>query len=398
MRILYGCTSYPPAIGGAQLHLHQLVSGVQRAGHDVRVITHATRYRTDWIRLATTRSDPRETLEHEGITVERFGYDNRTRWAMLPWVHVYYPVLPVAARVLAGLMHRRFETIGFDADVVHVSRVGREFYAMALLRWARRHAVPFVLTPNHHPRWRGYWYREWDRLYRSADALIVLTPTERRMMVEEKGVDPDRVHVTGIGPIVSPTCDVDRLRRKHGLSGRFVLYLGQQRTYKGVELFMRAGPIVWSTHGDVRLVVAGPRSPEADACADAVRDERLINLAEVDLSTKTALLAAAEAVVLPSRQESFGGVFVEAWSQGTPVVGGRIGPIADVIDDGVDGWLCDFTAQSVASRIKALLDDPIRARAMGEAGRAKVRARFDWPRLVDATLQIYEQAAARHHP
>jgi glycosyltransferase involved in cell wall biosynthesis len=51
-------------------------------------------------------------------------------------------------------------------DVVHATRNGREFLARAALDFARHRQVPFVFTPNHHPRWQGWLYREYDKIYR----------------------------------------------------------------------------------------------------------------------------------------------------------------------------------------------------------------------------------------
>src|SRR6266404_5150892 len=49
---------YPLAIGGAQIHMHEMVKLLTRAGHTVRVVTMASRHRTDWLRITTVCADP----------------------------------------------------------------------------------------------------------------------------------------------------------------------------------------------------------------------------------------------------------------------------------------------------------------------------------------------------
>jgi len=86
----------------------------------------------------------------------------------------------------------------------------------------------------------------------------------------------------------------------------------------------------------------------------------------------------------------FGGVFTEAWSFEKPVIGGRIPPIAEVIDDGVDGLLSSRDSEELADRILWLLTHADEAHRMGRAGREKVERRFSWERLGENTERIYE--------
>ena len=79
---------------------------------------------------------------------------------------------------------------------------------------------------------------------------------------------------------------------------------------------------------------------------------------------------------MPSRTDSFGIVYLEAWLNGVPVIGARAGGVPEVITDGVDGYLVDFgDVAALANRIELLLRRPEAARAMGEAGRRKVLGR-----------------------
>ena len=390
MDVLYAASIYPPAVGGAQLHLHCLAQQVQAAGHHVRVATHASRNRDDWIRLSTFAADRDAAYVFEGVPVVQLGATWWNRLRMLPWAVSYYACVPLAARRLGALVGRRFDLVAGQPSLIHVSRMGREFMARAALDFARRQGIPFVLTPNHHPRWHGYRYRAYDEIYRAADAIIALTQAEKDLLVQTKGVSPERVCVTGIGPILSPEYSADQFRSQTGIVGRFVLFLGQQFPYKGVAAVLEAARSVWQRHGDVHFVFIGPQTAYSKRLFSGYNDPRIHNLGCVDLAAKTAALAACEFLCLPSMQESFGGVFVEAWSLGKAVIGGRIPPIACVVDEGRDGLLSSQNPGELAAAMNELLDNPSHAQTLGEAGRQKVAARYAWPQLGRQTIGIYQ--------
>lgn len=394
MRLLYASTLYPPAIGGSQIHLHRLAQTMQERGHRVQVVTYTSRYRRDWLRLSTVLAEREHRYDHEGIAVGRLGFSLRTRLRMLPWAAAYYGLMGSAVRHLAGEIAPYLQRLGGPFDLLHVTRNGREFLAQAGLELARRRGVPYVLTPNHHPRWDGALYREYSRIYREADAVIALTAAERKTLVTVHRVSEDRTHVTGIGPILSERHSAEAFRVRYGLRDPFVLFLGQQLEYKGVGAVLTAAPLVWRRHPDVRFVFAGPRTGWSERVFARVGDERIVNLGEIDLETKTSALAASELLCVPSAQESFGGVYVEAWSLRKPVVAGNIPTIASLVEEGRDGLLSSQNPASVADAVMQLLDDPRQRRAMGAAGWEKVQRRYTWEQLAARTASIYESFGA----
>jgi glycosyltransferase involved in cell wall biosynthesis len=390
MKALYASTMYPPAVGGAQIHLHRLAREVQRAGHCVRVVTQASRNRNDWLRMSTVAADSQEEYDYEGIPVARLGVSLLDRARMLPWAAAYYAAIGPCARRLATRLEARLDNVVQDPAVIHFSRIGREFLAIALADLARKRQLPFVLTPNHHPRWHGRRYAEYDRLYREADALIALTEAERDALIRTKNVREDRVHVTGIGPVLAPAPTPDEFRHRLNIRSRFVLFVGQQFPYKGVAALVAAATRVWKRCPDVHFVFIGPTTAFSRRLFHEHDDPRIVNLGCVNLATKTSAMAACELLCLPSEQESFGGVFIEAWSLRKPVIGGRIPPIACVIDEGRDGLLSSQSPDELADTLMQLLDNPQTARALGEAGWRKTQERYSWPALARRTLSVYE--------
>ena len=98
---------------------------------------------------------------------------------------------------------------------------------------------------------------------------------------------------------------------------------------------------------------------------------------------------------MPSREESLGATYLEAWSYGKPVIGLRIPPVEELTGSGRGGLLVEPDPVDVAAKLKTLLADPALMREMGEWGRRQVRERYSWEAIVARTEAIYESALDR---
>jgi glycosyltransferase involved in cell wall biosynthesis len=393
MRLLYTLTTYPPSIGGAQIHQHQLARQFQRQPqHQVQVVSHWDQNRTDWL-LGTTLLAPAHSKDYEidGIPVHRMGTSWQEKLKILPYLPLYYPMMQVALPPIANRLERCLQPFADQADVIHNVRIGREGLSVASWQAARRRDIPFILTPVHHPRWVGWRYRAYCKLYTLADAVIALTEAERQVLIG-LGVAPERVSVTGIGPILADQANPDQFLKTYNLQAPMVLFLGQHYLYKGYRQVLEAAPLVWQKIPEAQFVFIGPGVKQSDQDFAALSDPRIHRLGKVDLQTKTDALAACNLLCVPSNQESFGGVYTEGWSLSKPVIGCNIPAVADVISDGVDGFLVNQEAGAIADRICHLLSDPVAAETMGEAGLQKVKSRYSWEYLAKITEAIYRSA------
>ena len=390
MQLLYTLTAYPPYIGGAQLHQHYIAQQLQLR-HSIQVVSQWDTNRTDWL-LGTTVRSPTDNYNYtiDNIPVHRLGLTIREKLHVAPYLPIYYPLMNLALPPIAACLEQHLSAYAAKADLIHNVRIGREGLSYASYQAAKRYDIPFVFTPVHHPRWIGWRYKAYIKLYQMADVVIALTNAEKQILID-LGVKADRITITGMGASLAPVAESAAFRNKYQIEAPFVLFLGQHYPYKGYQQVIEAAALVWQKFPDVHFVFIGPSVGKSEQYFVSLNDKRIHSLGKVDLQTKTNAIASSSLLCVPSTQESFGGVYTEAWSLGKPVIGCNIPAVAEVIADGVDGYLVEQEPNQIAERIIYLLRNPTKAQAMGEAGKQKVASRYTWQKIADRTEQAYQQ-------
>lgn len=170
-----------------------------------------------------------------------------------------------------------------------------------------------------------------------------------------------------------------------------VLYIGRMAVQKGPDLLLEALPRVKDRFWGLEVIMAGDGGmrpwleDRSRAMGLPVRFPGYITDAEY-----VRLLAAADLVVIPSRNEPFGIVLLEAWSAGRPVVACNVGGLHENIEDFRDGIRTDVSSESIASGICQALENIDQSRTWGRNGRAKVYREFQWAGIASRLDTMYE--------
>ncbi len=202
-----------------------------------------------------------------------------------------------------------------------------------------------------------------------------------------------------------------------------VLFIGRTSPEKGVHRLIEAFGRVVDVVPDARLALVGPRSLAGVEFVDWTGEDPLFNdvrqfwgrpasfrsylqsLAEreapgrvtfIDETDNTRLVDfyhRAAIFVFPSIwHEPFGVPVIEAMSAGLPVIATRGGAFPEVVKEGETGLLVDRgSVDDLARALLELLQDPARRAKMGQAGRAKAEAHFNWDRYMDDWMAAYER-------
>jgi phosphatidylinositol alpha-1,6-mannosyltransferase len=182
----------------------------------------------------------------------------------------------------------------------------------------------------------------------------------------------------------------------HGRA-RDVLIVGRMSAderYKGHDELLAAWPAVVAHVPDARLVIVGTGDDEARLREEALGHGLGASVAFVGFATPeelSSLYARAAVFAMPSRNEGFGLVYLEAMARGIPCIGSIHDAAADVVEDRVTGFLVDQgDGESLAARLVQLLTDDDLRRRMGCAGRQRLRDRFSYSRFRDRFVALCE--------
>jgi glycosyltransferase involved in cell wall biosynthesis len=178
--------------------------------------------------------------------------------------------------------------------------------------------------------------------------------------------------------------------------GDFILLVGHPFDIKGVDVMLKAFQRISPDYPDVTLKVIG-HCPDMNPYLElANANPNIVFRKGVPYEELIPEFENCLMCVSASRTESMSRVLIEAMACGKAVIGSRVGGIPEVIDEGVTGLLFESENDAdLAARMRELLDDPQRRRAMGAAGLARARERFTPERYTDTYHRFLESLGPR---
>jgi len=231
---------------------------------------------------------------------------------------------------------------------------------------------------------REAWLRRERAAYEGAAAIATFSSVVRQSLIADYGIDPARVHVVGAGANMRPGASAERSD-----DGRTLVFIGKEGwRRKGGPILLEAFERLRKSRPDLRLLLIGPS--RRIALPQGVTSTGLVPFEQVPR-----LLSGASVFVLPTLREPFGIAFLDAMICELPCVGTTVGAVPEILD-GVGVCVPPGDPIALANAVGALLDDPLRRAAMGEAGRRRVLERgWLWPDVGKRLSAILERSAGR---
>jgi glycosyltransferase involved in cell wall biosynthesis len=390
VKILHVVPSYLPAHrqGGPLRSVHGLARELAAAGHRVEVFTTSFD--------VAGRVSFAAAVDLDGVQVSYYPLAGPQR---LYW-----------APALARELRRRIR----DYDVVHLHSVFL-WPTSAAARIAERAGVPYVLAPRgmlvpallrQHGRWRkSVWLAARER--RTIERAAALHATSAReaedlaAFAAERGIALPAIEIVpnGVDEVVDPTGEVSPAVAAALATDRVALFLGRLSWKKGLDTLVEA----LSHAPGALLVLAGPddesmRAQLESAAAGAGVGDRVCFLGHVDGADRAALLHRSRVLVLPSRNENFGNVVLEAMVCGTPVVVTEGVGLADEVRRSGAGVVAASSPGAIGAAIRTIFEASATERErMSSAGRAAA-AGFGWPAIAKLTERLYSSVAKSSIP
>jgi glycogen(starch) synthase len=392
-RVLILSWEYPPIVeGGLARHVRKLSENLVRLGVEVHVLTRGGGH--------LPADDERHGVVVHRVPEPDFPKDDLD--AFIAWVARMNRDMAAAGEELGDRL---------DFDLVHSHDW---LVSTAAERLGRRFGTPWLVTVHatEHGRHQG-WVGEYPQSYihgaerrmmSRADRVITCSEYMRGHVSDVFGVPSERV--TTIANGVDPedlepveAVDLAAFRARFADPGqKLILLVGRLVYEKGFHLALEALPRVIARLGNVRFVVAGTGTAEADLKEQARRSGLAAHGTFIGWTGDDALHSlyrVADLCVVPSIYEPFGLVALEAMASGCLCLVADTGGLREVVPAGGRAAL-RFRASDSRSlgRMleKMLTDDDLRARLVGEAREHVLQ--FDWAEVARATAGIYEELCA----
>ena len=283
--------------------------------------------------------------------------------------HFYHVgVLQIAELTLARLLRRRVVVTAHDVesfvDALEVPRLSRWAYAMA-------------------------------------HRIIAHNQTSRAELIARLGVEPSRIRVIPHGSYIGltpslPPQSVARAKLELDACSYVVLFFGQIKQVKGLDVLLQAVAKLAPVYPSLRLLIAGrpwhTQFAEYQSLINKLEIESRCNLyvRYIDDNEAAFFFSAADLVVLPYRRIYQSGVLLMAMSYAKPVIVSDLPGMTEVVEHGRTGMIFRTgDADNLAERIRVAIDDPERCALMAEAGYRYVREYHDWRLIGQSTCLVY---------
>lgn len=399
MRVALVSFEFPPAvaIGGIGTYAWQASLMMRAAGWDVEVFAAgetgkepAAAYGINVHRFRATDRD-----EFRNLIVDAFRQRNRAR----AFDVLESPEIGAEGSAIAEAFPRLPVVVKLHTPTYLVSEIGYEpptlaqqarfsLGALARGKWAT------LKDPSYVP--------ELDmecRFTRSADEVAAPSHAIGDRLIKDWSLDSGRVSFFPLPLAPEPALLNLKLPESINTFG----FLGRLEARKGVAELARAIPTILRKQPGLRFRFIGPSWPFRGTSMETwIRSvcrhhlDRISFAGPVKRSYLPEELERCDAVVLPSRWESFGLVCPEAMAAGRPVVGSSSGGMADLIEHGVSGLLVPpQNPAAIARAVLALADNPALSLRLAAAGRARVMDFLSPVRVLPQQEASYRRAIAR---
>jgi len=374
MKILCVIQRYYPVIGGTEILAKKFMDYLSK-NHEVTVVTTTAKdIEAFWNKKASKITD--EDLEkysvkrYDILTPNEIKFEDNLDHLSKLWGHPG----PFSPKMWEELVFKKI-----DYDLIFAASFPYNHIMPAYVA-AKKWKIPFVLWPAIHQEFPElFLVAPKITMLNNSDVIFVQTQSEKKIL-KDVGINDKKIFV--ISPFISSSdmknADEIEFRQKYlpNKEAKIVLFVGSKSYVKGVIHLIEAMKGVWEKDDHSYLVLLGPSTSEFETFFEKLPDkvkQKIIDLGIVNENDKKNALAACNMLALPSKSESFGLVYLEAWHFKKPVIGCKIPSTLELIHDGKNGKIVEFgNIKQLQDAIINLLNNSSKCEEMGIEGWKKV--------------------------
>jgi glycosyltransferase involved in cell wall biosynthesis len=295
-----------------------------------------------------------------------------------------------------------------DYDVVTVSSTPYYFLFYVGYLISKKLNIPYVLIPALHvgvgeddKLREKYLKKTVVEFFKHAKRIILNTKTEGKEIESyckenSSVIDPNKFVVIGQGVFLNKIMggNGEAFKNKYNLKYPIVFQIGSKNNDKGSYNLINAMRKLWDKGIQCHLVFAGAKNDEFTDYIMKLKSkykDYILNIEDISEAEKLNLYDAGDIFSMVSKTDSFGIVYLEAWSYKKPVLACDNYAIREIVSNGRDGYLLEFEdTDSITLSIEELLKDKGKAKAMGENGYKKVVEKYNWDTNIKILGDVYK--------
>ena len=241
---------------------------------------------------------------------------------------------------------------------------------------AKKWKLPIIFQPLIHQEFPELYFSPIRlTMLNNSDGIFVISNSEKKILLENGITDNKISIIKPYVPLEKYTLLPTKKIKKKFPSKKIVLYTGLKSYVKGIFHLIEAMDILWKSREDVLLLLVGPSTIEFDQYFSKLSDstrKKILDLGVVEEEEKFDALSSCDILVLPSKSESFGLAFIEAWAFEKPIIGCNIPAVSELVENMKNGLLFEFgNISELSQKIYQLLNDHKLSTKLGKAGKKK---------------------------
>ena len=271
------------------------------------------------------------------------------------------------------------------------------------LFYAKVKGIPFIMSPLVHfgqpndEENNSLFLNEKSRyLLDKSDYIFTITDDEREKLIS-LGTSGTKIKVSGIG-IEENDSTLEgigtRFRKKYNINCPYVLQISTQTHDKGSHHAVEALKVLWRRGIKVKLVLIGQILKEFEEYLIRQKPEVFENTIILDYASeqdKNDAIDGCDVFIMPSKSDSFGLVYLEAWLHKKPVIAAYCSGVMEVIDEGINGFFVPFgNYEMIAGYIYKLINDKELSDKLGEEGFRKAVNNYLWEKRLKNFIKLIE--------